>query len=471
MEANPDYKDIISTVESKLGVGVSYDVEKRVVDIFSGEISIYYLSGLSDNMQSIKIIESILAIPRDKEYSFALVKENISHLSLIVIDNLNTAYAEILSGMLVLIFEGYKEMLSVDVRNYPTRAIDEPDMEKVIRGAHDGFTENFNTNIALIRRRVRDTRLRNEIFKVGSASAATVCLSYIKGICSEVILESVRSKLKSVNVEHLIMADKELEELIIRKHFNPYPLVRYTERADTVSVHLYQGMFALFVDTSPSVILAPATFADHVQHAEEYRQTPLSGTYLRFVRYFGIFLSLFLTPLWLIFIKSNLLTGMAAILIPDNTILINIYIQILIAEIGVEFLRMASIHTPNALSTAMGLIAGVLLGDIAVSVGLFAVQTVLLVAVSAIGTYVTPSYELGLANKLSKLFFIVAVMLGGYIGFIAAVVIWLTYLSTLKSVGKPYLYPLIPLNFKRLLKVFIRYPYKNKQNGGKQCQD
>ncbi|MDD4389010.1 MAG: spore germination protein [Bacilli bacterium] len=466
MNIASDFIGFISHLEKELGIGESYDVEVREIKVFSKQINIYYLSGLADGLQAIKIIESILSIPRERDYSFDLIKDNISHHAVTVINDLSEVFFEILNGMLLLIFEGYNQVLSVDVRSYPTRSIDEPDMEKVIRGAHDGFTENFHTNVTLVRRRIKDPKLRNEIYKIGKASPTSVCLSYIKDICPEDTLQYIKDKLHQVKVQHLIMADKALEELLIHQRFNPYPLVRYTERADTVAVHLYQGMFALFVDTSPSVILAPATFADHIQHTEEYRQTPLAGTYLRLIRYFGILVSLFLTPIWLALVKAGALSGILSVLAPNQAVTINIYLQVLAAEVGVEFLRMASIHTPNALSTAMRLIAGILLGDIAVAVGLFAIQTVLLVALSAIGTYVTPSYELGLANKISKLFFIFSVFVFGYWGLIMAALFWFIYLCRLKSVKKPYLYPLVPFNFKRLLKILIRYPYQNEKTGG-----
>ena len=132
-------------------------------------------------MQAIKIIESILAIPREREYSFELVLDNLSHHSVAVIESEEELYLDFLNGMLVMVFEGEDRALSVDVRSYPNRSIDEPDMEKVIRGAHDGFTENFHTNIALLRRRVKDMRLRNELFTVGAAKPAAVWLSYISG--------------------------------------------------------------------------------------------------------------------------------------------------------------------------------------------------------------------------------------------------------------------------------------------------
>lgn len=452
-------------IKTKIGYGKSYDVGLREIKVFEKQINLYYLTGLVDSEQVIEIVKGILKVPREKKYSNNLIIENLAHHTKNELFSFHEIIINILNGLIVLVFEENNYAIALDVRNYPNRSITEPDMEKVIRGPHDGFNENFHINIQLLRRRIKDGRLRNEIFYIGSESPSYVCLSYLEGICEDDLISDVKNRLNKIRTQHLIMADKALEEmLIMQKGFNAYPLVRYTERADTVAVHLYQGMFAIFVDTSPSVILAPCTIFDHMQHLEEYRQSPISGTYLRLIRFVGIFISLFLTPLWLYFVRNDLLFGILEILRPNSDMKINIFIQVLIAEVGVEFLRMASIHTPSSLSTAMGLIAGILIGDIAVNIGLFSVQTVLLVAVSAIGTYITPSYELGLANKISKIIFIFALLVFDLYGLLIAITLWFIYLVKIKSFGKPYLYPLIPFDFKRLKKIIIRYPYHRNKN-------
>jgi stage V sporulation protein AF len=464
MKLTNDFQANIKQIEEAIGWKKSYDVGLREIKVFEKRVNIYFLTGMVDSLQLIEVVRSLLAIPREKPYSFALILDNLGHHSVTILEEFADVIFDVLNGMMVIICEDSRQAISVDVRSYPSRSIAEPDMEKVIRGAHDGFNENFHLNVQLLRRRVKDVRLRNEIFRVGDGSPAYVCLSYLEGVCDAQLVSSLQNSLKNVQVEHLIMADKALEEILIRRRkLNPYPLVRYTERADTVAVHLYQGMFAIFVDTSPSVILGPCTFFDHLMHLEEYRQTPTSGTYLRLIRFLGIFLSLFLTPVWIILIKNNYLVGPLEILTPGAEVKVNIYLQIIAAEIGVEFLRLASIHTPNSLSTSMSLIAGFLLGDFAVNVGLFSIQTVLLVAISAIGTYLTPSYELGLANKISKIVFILAIIVFDWYGFALAVLLWIIYLSLLKSFGKPYLYPLLPFNPKRLVKVFLRFPFTDSR--------
>lgn len=463
MTLTDDFEKNAEIIEKNIGLGKSYDVGLRVLKFQGRRIHIYFLTGMVDTMQLIEVIESLNALSASEPYSFDLIYNRLAHQSLTLMADFQEIVVNILNGMAVFLLEDSLQAISLDVRNYPNRSIQEPEMEKVIRGSHDGFNENFHINIQLLRRRIKDVRLRNKLYLIGEESPTYVCLTYLEGVCPEYLLEQIEARLEDVRTEHLIMTDKGLEEMLIRrKKLNPYPLVRYTERADTVAVHLYQGMFAIFVDTSPSVMLAPATIFDHMMHFEEYRQTPAAGTYLRWIRFLGIGVSIFLTPIWLLLVKNNYLPGILSILTPGEDVKVNIYLQVFAAEVGVEFLRLASIHTPNSLATSMSLIAGFLLGDFAVNVGLFSIQTVLLVAISAIGTYLTPSYELGLANKISKLFFISAILLLDWYGFVIALVLWILYLSRLKSFGKPYLYPLYPFNFKRLLKIIIRFPSKNK---------
>ncbi len=460
-------KENIKHINNMLGVGYSYDVSFRKFKIYDKEVYLYFLEGLVNNEDINSINEVLLKLPQveKKEDYFQIICNNIIHKDITIIDDYQKIYDSVLSGCIVFVIEDSIKAISIQTRNFPTRSISEPDTEKVIRGSHDGFVESLNVNIALVRRRIKDGKLRNKMIEIGVNSKTFVCLSYIEGICDQKLVDDVYEKLNKIKVSHLIMTDKALEELLIKQKFNPYPLVRYTERADIVSVHLYKGYFAIFVDTSPSVILAPATFFDHLQHAEEYRQTPISGTYLRFLRFIGVILSIFLTPIWFLivinYIKSPELFN---IFIPEDKSKLNIFLQLMSAEAGVEFLRMASIHTPSALSTAMGLVAGILIGDIAISVGVFSIQTVFLVAICAIGTYITPSYELGLANKISKLIFIISIYFFGLIGFIVTFCLWLLFLITRKSFGIPYLYPLIPLNLKKLKEIIIRVANKEKKN-------
>ena len=149
----------------------------------------------------------------------------------------------------------------------------EPDTEKVVRGSRDGFVENIIINTALTRRRIRDGRLRFEIMRVGERGKTDIAIGYIEGLANQDLVEIIRKELQNIRIDGLTMADKTIEEFLLKQGYNPYPLVRYTERADVAATHILEGHVLIYVDTSPSVIITPTTIFHHMQHVEEYRQS------------------------------------------------------------------------------------------------------------------------------------------------------------------------------------------------------
>src|SRR5690625_2859804 len=255
------------------------------------------------------------------------------------------------------------------------------------------------------------------------------------------------------------MADKALSEIFFDKKWNPFPIVRYTERPDVAAHHILSGYIVLIVDTSPNVIILPTTYFDHLEHAEEYRQTPTAGTFIRWIRVSAVLASIYLLPIWYLFVKEpSLLPDALSFIGPNEFGNVPIGIQIILADIGVEFLRMAAIHTPTPLATALGLIAAVLIGDIAIQVGLFSPEVILYVAVSTVGFYVTPSYELSVANKIMKIFILVSAILFGVNGFLISSTICMIYLIQLNTLEIPYMWPLIPFNLPAMFRFIVRMP-------------
>jgi len=196
-----------------------------------------------------------------------------------------------------------------------------------------------------------------------------------------------------------------------------------------------------------------------VQHAEENRQNPFIGTYLRWVRYFGILISMFLLPMWYLYASNpSIRPDWLSFVGTDQTGKLPLVLQFLLAELGVDLMRLAAVHTPTPLVTAMTLLSAILIGDIAVKTGLFINEVILYMAVSAIGMFATPSYELGLANRIVRLFLLVAVFLFKAPGFVAGITILFLYLVMLRSFNSPYLWPFVPFNGKALVSVLFRLP-------------
>ena len=441
-------------MEERIGLGVSFDLGIRKLKILKKRVDLYYVNGLTDSLIIVKLIEELVEI-NDNERQ--IIENRIVHDSVERIKTMDELVDQVLSGLIAIVIEGEKRAFVVDVRSYPGRMPQEPDTEKVIRGSRDGFVENIILNTALTRRRIKDERLRFEITSVGERSKTDIALGYIKDIANPDIVDIIRKEIEGIKIDGIPMADKTVEEFLFKQGYDPFPYVRYTERADVAATHLLEGHVLVYVDTSPSVIITPTTFFYHMQHAEEYRQSPAVGTFERWMRFIGIFSSLFLLPLWfLVSLEPSLLPEKLAFIGPNKETNVPIIFQIFIADLGIEILRMAAIHTPTPLATAMGLIAAVLIGQIAIDVGLFVPEVILYVSLAAIGTYTTPSYELSVANKIMRLCFLVAVALFHAPGFIISITIFIIWLSCKKPLRTPYLWPFIPFYPMALLQVLIR---------------
>ena len=443
------------------GKGETYDATARSIHLWDMPALLLYINGLVDGNGLLSLLTEMQGRNgwEDSEelendhflsfFPFHAVTEVKDH------DELLTS---ILSGQAAFVTpSGY--VFVIDVRSYPGRQPEEPDNEKVIRGARDGFTENIVINTALVRRRIRTEDLRFEIHQTTVNGKTDLVIAFIQGAASEKHLTYIRERLDKIIHDGLTMTDKSLEEFLFKQRFHPMPFVRYTERPDTCAAHLLEGHIAIMVDTSPSVILVPVSLFHHLQHAEEYRQAPLIGTFVRLVRFIGAGMSLVLLPFWyLVATKQHYLPDFLSYIGPNDIGEVPLLVQLLIADLGIEVLRMAAIHTPTPMSTAMGLVAAIVIGQVAIDVGLFTPEVVLYVAVSAIFTFAIPSFELSITTKVFRVCILLSTAILGAPGFFMSVAVLFYYLCSLRPMGVPYLWPAVPFFPRAMMRVLIRFP-------------
>ena len=441
------YNDSDEKLAKLLNLESSFDVIRREVGK-EVKVILYFLSSLADS-ERVNELNVSLMLSNSDEY----LSEQLSSGSIEEQKDVYKAFLAISSGMSVILCDN--KIYVVETRSYPSRGIDEPDTEKTIRGSKDGFNENIIINVGLIRRRIRSEYFKCEIFKVGDNSHTDIVVAYLDNKVNKKSLQKIIEKIKDTKIDGLVMSDRALEEKMFKQSFNPFPLVRYSERPDIVAAHLLKGHIAIIVDTSSSVIITPTTLFEHTKHVEEYRQVPSVGTFIRLLRYFAILISVFLVPLWMLTLNNDTFTSNIFVKL-SNESPIPVLVQIIIVELVIELLRIATIHTPNHLSSAMGLIATLILGQMAVEIGLFQSEVLLYSAISSIGGFATPSYELSLANKIVKLSLILLVGLFGASGFLIGFTLLIVLLGAIKTYGMPYLYPLIPFDYKEFLKVIFR---------------
>ncbi|MBT2726344.1 spore germination protein [Bacillus sp. ISL-75] len=452
--------EIENYMKQRVGLGVSFDFGVRKLKVLKKDVHIYYVNGLCDTIYIIQLIKELVEINYHEKLStdlFKIVENRLVNQSVEQINQLDIIVDKVLSGLIVVVMEGENTAFAIDVRSYPGRQPQEPDTEKVVRGSRDGFVENIILNTALTRRRIRDERLRFEMLKVGERSKSDVALGYLEDVADPDMINIIRKEIKAIETDGIPMADKTIEEFILKQGWNPFPLVRYTERADIAATHILEGHVVIYVDTSPSVIIAPTTYFHHVQHAEEFRESPAMGTFLRWTRFLGVLTSILLLPLWMLFVlEPSLLPERLSFIGPNEQTNIPIIVQIFLADFGLEFLRLAAIHTPTPLSTAMGLIAAVMIGQIAISVGLFVPEVILYVAVAGIGSFTTPSYELSVANKIGRLTLLILVSIFHLPGFVIGATVFFLFLVKIRALNTPYLWPFLPFEPKGFLQIIVR---------------
>ncbi|AND41503.1 MULTISPECIES: spore germination protein [Cytobacillus] len=462
-------KENIEYLRDALGVEKSFDVIQLDVEYAEREMALYLVDGfVKDDILHylMKMLAGLDAGQLEGDTLSRLIKTYIPYVEVETTDDLNKVVDMVLAGPTALVVDGVDEVILIDARTYPVRGPQEPDIERVVRGSRDGFVETLVFNTALTRRRIRDRTLRMEYMQVGRRSKTDVVVSYIEDIADPEMVQKVKDSISKIDTDGLPMAEKSIEEFISGRHWNPYPMVRYTERPDTAATHLYEGHVCIIVDGSPSVIITPTTFWHHLQHAEEYRNKPLVGAYLRFVRFLAVWASIFLLPLWYLFaIEPQLLPDALSYIGPNETGQLPLVIQFLMIELGLDMLRMAAIHTPSALATALGLVAALMIGQVAVEVGLFINEVILYLAIAAIGTFSTPSYEMSLANRLIRIALLIATSIFHTYGYVAGIMLLIIMLARMKSFGVPYLWPFIPFNLRAFRDVLLRspIPLKNRR--------
>lgn len=474
MESNKEYGTVsknihenIHTIKDILGIGKSFDVIHLDLHYAERDMAIFFIDGFIKDETFVQIMKLLASLKEDDLASNTLdklIKTYIPYVEIEVTDDLNKLADMVLAGPTALIVDGLDQAILIDARTYPARSPQEPDIERVVRGSRDGYVETLVFNTALTRRRIRDRSLRMEYMQVGRRSKTDLVVCYLEDIADEELVKKIKSSLEKIDTDGIPMAEKTIEEFISGNHWNPYPTVRYTERPDTAAAHLYEGHIIIIVDGSPSVIITPTTFWHHLQHAEEYRNKPVVGAYLRLVRFIAVWASIFILPLWYLFaVHPNLLPEQLSFIGPNEDGRIPLYLQFLIIEIGIDMLRMAAIHTPNSLATALGLVAALMIGQVAVEVGLFSNEVILYLSIAAIGMFATPSYEMSLANRITRLILLTLTAAFHTLGFVIGIFLWILLLAWMKSYSVPYLWPFIPFDFKAFLDILIRAPIPLKR--------
>lgn len=467
-EFTNSFDDNKMRIDNLLHVDKSFDMLYRVVMIGGKKACFYFIDGFCKDEVMEKILEFLYKITPEEMPATAheFLKSKLPYGEIDLVRTEKDFLQRVLSGVPVLIIDGYTEFLAMDFRTYPARSVDEPEKDKVMRGSRDGFVETVVFNTALIRRRIRSPELVLEMHTVGKSSRTDVVIGYMSNRVEPEMLENIRKRIDSIDIDSLSMNQQSLAEcLYTHKWYNPFPKFKFSERPDTTAASILEGSIVVLVDNSPSAMILPTSVFDIVEDADDYYFPPITGTYLRLSRMIINLLAVFMTPVFLLLISNPgwLPDGLKFIQINDP-VNVPIFVQMLILEFAIDGLKLASVNTPNMLSTPLSVVAGIILGDYTVSSGWFNSEIMLYMAFVAVANYTQVSLELGYALKFMRILLICLTQFWGLWGLLGGVVLVILSVATNKTIsGKSYIYPLIPFNARQFLRRFFRVSLPNAE--------
>ncbi len=395
------------------------------------------------------LMESInlenLAKSSENELQDFVLNSGIAITELGTLQTLQECVDKALSGETILFIENCSKATWLSSRGWQIRGIQEPAAETLIRGARDGFIETMKINITLIRRRIRDPKLKVKYMQVGTRSKTDISLLYIDDIVNKTVLDEVEKRIKNIDIE-AVLESSYIEELIEDDKYSPFPQVENTERPDAAASALLEGRIVIAVDNTPSVLMAPATFVSFMQSSEDYYERWLLSCLIRMIRYIALPIVMLLPAIYVAVAQfhPNMLPTQLALYVAASRANVPFppYFEALLMELVMELVREASLRITTPVGSTIGLVSGLVIGSASVEAGLITPIAVIIVALTALASFAIPSYNFSTSLRMIRFGFIIAASFFGLFGISIGLCILIIHLCTLKSFGVPYLTPM-----------------------------
>ncbi len=379
------------------------------------------------------------------------------------IKNKNDLYTKIGSGFTIIIIEGQKPF-AIETKQDLSRGISEPLTEQSISGPKDAFTENYQTNIGLIRKRIKTNKLGIKEKTIGKQSKTKVAIIYMNNIIEPNLLKTIEDKLNKIDIDAIL--DSTYIKEILENNQSPFPTIITTERPDTASISLLEGKICIVAENSPYVLIIPTFFSDLFHAVEDNYQNSINVTFTRIIRYAAFLIAIILPALHVAIttydheaIPVTLLINFAA---QREGVPFPLIAEALGLTLVFELLRESDIRMPHLSGTAISILGAIVLGDAAVAAGIVSPIMVIIIALSAISSLMFSNIGMVNAIRFWRILFIIFAGIAGIIGIFFASFILIGHLCNLKSGEKPYLYPLVPLNKAFLKEVITKRNIKSE---------
>ena len=432
------------------------------------ETAVVYVDGIVDN-QSIQefLLQSMMKDDHKEELNehdaLSLISDDMMTVGNVSsMDRWEELFLSLMAGDTLVLVDGIAKALSACTKGGETRSISESNTQMVVRGPKGAFTESIDINTAMVRRIIKTPDLWVESMKVGRVTKTDVTFMYIHGIANEEVVEEVRERLNKIDIDS-ILESGYIEQLIEDQTMTPFPTIFNTERPDVVAGNLFEGRIAIFVDGTPFVLIAPALFIQFFQSAEDYYARFDIATSIRLLRILMFTISLIapatfvaVTTFHQEMVPTTLIVAIAA---QREAVPFPAFVEALLMEITFEILREAGIRLPKAIGSAVSIVGALVIGQAAVQASIVSPAMVIIVSITAIASFATPSFDMAISARLVRFLFMIGAATFGFYGIILIFLMMVVHLCSLRSFGVPYMAPFapfIPVNNKD---TFVRLPW------------
>ncbi|MBU8732158.1 spore germination protein [Cytobacillus pseudoceanisediminis] len=465
-KSNPQHKEngCIKAEKLKQQFSKSGDFVSNVHAAEKDELEIFYFDTLADTKYLDQYILPKLAAEKDGTakdklrtlFQADLVTEkSIDDLSLLLFDG-------------NFLFLADQHLLSIKAANLPKRQPEESALETSIRGPKDGFVEDLQTNISLIRRRLNTSTLCVEKYTIGKRSKTKVALMYIEDIIDQRVLEEIHKRMGKVELD-ILTSIHELDSLIRDRPFSIFPSLDYTGRPDFIVQALNQGRFAILVEGNPTVTFAPVSLLLQTKSPEDHYINYAFVSLERIIRMIGITVSGFLPGVWIAFSAFNIeqipYLMVATISVSRFGLPLSAPIEMFIILLLFELFNEAGIRLPRAIGQTVAVLGGLIVGDAAIRAGLTSPTMLVVSAITYISSFTLVNQSLSSAITIVRFIVIIVSTFLGLFGVIVCYILTVLYLSTLSSFGVPYLSSIAPISWRESVKAFLMLPvqfYKSR---------
>jgi spore germination protein len=451
--------DNIAEIRSIFGDTPDLIVRYLVIKQTQSQAALIYLSGITDSKTIFNHVLNPLLFEDGKNNRESDLKVSLGHIK--ETSTWPQIESAILNGECVLLVDKRTEAYIYDTPGFPKRSIEDSPIESSLSGAHVGFTETGSENVALIRKQIHNRELKIKEISVGERGKSKLSILYLADVANPEVLKELEERIQKVDVDSIINAGV-LAEYIEDNPYSPFPQLLLTERPDYAASEILQGRFVTVVDRSPSVIIGPVTFDAFFKTIDDYSSRWMVASFIRLMRYFGFIIAIFLPATYIAIISFHFEVIPLKLLMSlgesRERIPFPPYIEAFIMELTLEMLREAGIRLPAKIGQTVGIVGGIVIGQAAVEAGIVSNIMVIIVALTAVASFIIPNYEMSSAIRIVRFPMMILASLFGFVGIIVGLMILLAHFIALESLGMPYGSPIAPLRFPDWKDVFIRFP-------------